>query len=198
MTPILVALLWGTSQLFCAKGRLHISFVALKWWWCWEIYQLEHTWHLIHSNSDTAKMMDPENPPTRDPAQVAASNRLEATQKQVNDVVDIMKTNVERIIEREEKLTNLDERANNLTTSASQFQQTSRKLKRKYWWKNLKMMLILGCIVILVIVIIIVAVVGIPSGSGDGGDGHPTNPPPSTTTIQSDRAVRAILGSNNT
>ena len=57
-----------------------------------------------------------------------------------------------------------------LQVSAAEFQTSSGRLKRKMWWKNLKMMLILGLIVVVVIVIIIVAAVGIPSGGdGDGG-----------------------------
>lgn len=138
-------------------------------------------------------MMDPENPPSHDPARAAASSKLQSTQKQVNEVVDIMKTNVERIMEREEKLSSLDERANNLSMSASQFQTTSGKLKRKYWWKNLKMMLILGCVITLIIVVIIVSIVGIPSSSGDGGGGDDPTAKPVTTSAPASRVARAIL-----
>ncbi|XP_068230560.1 vesicle-associated membrane protein 3-like [Palaemon carinicauda] len=123
-------------------------------------------------------MMDPENPPSRDPAKAAASSKLEATQRQVNEVVGIMKTNVERIIEREENLSKLDQRANDLSMSASQFQTTSSRLKRKYWWKNLKMMLILGVIAVVVIVLIIILTVGIPTGGGGGGGGGDATPTP--------------------
>lgn len=144
--------------------------------------------------------MNPENPTSKDPAQMASRTRLEETQQQVNDVVGIMKTNVERIMEREERLTELDQRASNLTMSASEFQTTSRKLKKKYWWKNLKMMLILGCVVTLVIVIIIIAAVGVPgsSGSGGGSGGNPTVAPVTTLPVttpktNSSRVARAIL-----
>ncbi|XP_042864224.1 vesicle-associated membrane protein 3-like [Penaeus japonicus] len=116
-------------------------------------------------------MMQPENPTVKDPAQVAANNRLAQTQQQVNEVVDIMKTNVERIMEREDRLTELDRRADNLTMSAAEFQTTSRKLKKKYWWKNTKMTIILVCVVLVIIVVIIVACVGIPSSSSSGGGG---------------------------
>lgn len=113
--------------------------------------------------------MEPENPTVKDPAQVAANNRLAQTQQQVNEVVDIMKTNVERIMEREDRLTELDRRADNLTMSAAEFQTTSRKLKKKYWWKNTKMTLILACVIVVVVAIILIACFGIPSGGGGGG-----------------------------
>jgi len=133
---------------------------------------------------------------SKDPAKMASSDRLQNTQKQVDEVVDIMKTNVERIMEREEKLQTLDERANNLSLSANEFQTTSGKLKRKMWWKNLKMMLILGGIVVVLIVIIVLATVpmgGSSSGGGGGGSGTTTttvapapvafkDPPPAADT----------------
>lgn len=70
--------------------------------------------------------------------QKAASKRLQQTQAQVNEVVGIMKTNVERVLERDSKLCELDDRADALQQGASQFEQQAGKLKRKYWWKNLK------------------------------------------------------------
>ena len=51
--------------------------------------------------------------------------------------------------------------------NANEFQQTSRNLKRKMWWKNLKMMLIIGIVAVIVLIIIIVAAV---EGSGGGGN----------------------------
>lgn len=44
--------------------------------------------------------------------------------------------------------------SDNLQVGASQFEQQASRLKRKYWWKNLKMMIIIGviCAVILIII----------------------------------------------
>lgn len=49
-----------------------------------------------------------------------------------------MRTNVEKVLERDQKLSELDDRADALQQGASQFEQQAGKLKRKYWWKNLK------------------------------------------------------------
>ncbi|RWS31165.1 vesicle-associated membrane protein 3-like isoform X4 [Leptotrombidium deliense] len=70
--------------------------------------------------------------------QQASSKRLQQTQAQVDEVVGIMKTNVEKVLERDQKLSELDDRADALQQGASQFEQQAGKLKRKYWWKNLK------------------------------------------------------------
>ncbi|EUB61246.1 Vesicle-associated membrane protein 2 [Echinococcus granulosus] len=69
----------------------------------------------------------------------------EQTQAQVNEVVDIMRVNMEKVLERDAKLAQLDDRAAHLSVlldalqaGASQFEASAGKLKNKYWWKNMK------------------------------------------------------------
>ncbi|NXK35122.1 VAMP1 protein, partial [Piprites chloris] len=92
-------------------------------------------------------------PPTA--TNVSSNKRLQQTQAQVDEVVDIMRMNVDKVLERDQKLSELDNRADALQAGASQFETSAAKLKRKYWWKNCKMMIILGvvCAVILIIII---------------------------------------------
>jgi hypothetical protein len=75
-------------------------------------------------------------------AELAAKNlsnkRFQQTQAQVDEVVDIMRMNVDKVLERDSKLSQLDDRADALQMGASQFEQAAGALKRKYWWKNLK------------------------------------------------------------
>ncbi|OCT70693.1 hypothetical protein XELAEV_18037616mg [Xenopus laevis] len=72
------------------------------------------------------------------------NRRLQQTQAQVNEVVDIMRVNVDKVLERDQKLTDLDDRADALQAGASQFETSAAKLKRKYWWKNCKINTITG------------------------------------------------------
>ncbi|KAF3856082.1 hypothetical protein F7725_016805 [Dissostichus mawsoni] len=66
------------------------------------------------------------------------NRRLQQTQAQVDEVVDIMRVNVDKVLERDQKLSELDDRADALQAGASQFETSAAKLKRKYWWKNCK------------------------------------------------------------
>uniref|UniRef100_A0A6P7F7K5 Vesicle-associated membrane protein 2 isoform X3 n=1 Tax=Diabrotica virgifera virgifera TaxID=50390 RepID=A0A6P7F7K5_DIAVI len=91
----------------------------------------------------------------RTPQQIAAQRRLQQTQAQVDEVVDIMKTNVEKVLERDQKLSELDDRADALQQGASQFEQQAGKLKRKFWLQNLKMMIIMGVIGLVILIIIV-------------------------------------------
>ncbi|XP_067897747.1 vesicle-associated membrane protein 3-like [Heterodontus francisci] len=75
------------------------------------------------------------------PVNTTSNRRLQQTQAQVDEVVDIMRVNVDKVLERDQKLSELDDRADALQAGASQFETSAAKLKRKYWWKNCKVRL---------------------------------------------------------
>ncbi|KAL7641598.1 UNVERIFIED_CONTAM: hypothetical protein RMT77_007471 [Armadillidium vulgare] len=114
----------------------------------------------------------------RTPQQIAAQKRVQQTQAQVDEVVDIMRTNVEKVLERDQKLSELDDRADALQQGASQFEQQAGKLKRKMWWKNLKMMIIMGVIGLIVFIIIVGPYIPM------GGSGEPQQPAAGVQPVQ--------------
>ncbi|RXM30673.1 Phosphatidylinositol 4,5-bisphosphate 3-kinase catalytic subunit beta isoform [Acipenser ruthenus] len=89
------------------------------------------------------------------PPNTTSNRRIQQSQAQVDEVVDVMRMNMEKVMERDTKLSELDDRADALQAGASQFETSAAKLKRKNWWKNCKMMIILGgvCAIILIIII---------------------------------------------
>ncbi|KPP75157.1 vesicle-associated membrane protein 1-like, partial [Scleropages formosus] len=72
------------------------------------------------------------------PPNLTSNRRLQQTQVEVEEVVDIIRVNVEKVLERDQKLSMLDDRADALQAGASQFESSAAKLKNKYWWKNCK------------------------------------------------------------
>ncbi|CAK1545657.1 unnamed protein product [Leptosia nina] len=99
----------------------------------------------------------------RTPQQIAAQKRLQQTQAQVDEVCEIMKSNVDKVLDRDAKLSELDDRANALQQGASQFEQQAKSLKNKFWLQNLKMMIIMGVIGIVIIGLLFVRYRGTPS-----------------------------------
>jgi len=94
-------------------------------------------------------------------------SRLDQTQIQVQEVVTIMKSNVDKVMERDTRLHDLESRADTLSNSAHMFERRSAQVRKKMWWNNMKWKIILGLVAIL-------AVVGIgfwiaSSFKGDGG-----------------------------
>ncbi|KAF8796119.1 Vesicle-associated membrane protein 3 like protein [Argiope bruennichi] len=67
----------------------------------------------LYNNKMSTEGNEALSPPTRqpNPQQSAASKRLQQTQAQVDEVVGIMRVNVEKVLERDQKLSELDDRA---------------------------------------------------------------------------------------
>ncbi|XP_049680615.1 vesicle-associated membrane protein 1 isoform X1 [Accipiter gentilis] len=113
--------------------------------------------------SDPAQQPAPEAPeggapggaPPGQATNVSSNRRLQQTQAQMKEVVDIMCVNVDKVLQRDEKLSELDDRADALQAGASQFESSAAKLKRKYWWKNCKMMIMMGVIGAIVVAVIV-------------------------------------------
>ncbi|XP_034500997.1 vesicle-associated membrane protein 1 isoform X2 [Ailuropoda melanoleuca] len=99
--------------------------------------------------------------PPGPPPNTTSNRRLQQTQAQVEEVVDIMRVNVDKVLKRDEILSQLDDRADALQVGASQFESSAAKLKRKYWWKNCKMMIMLGAICAIIVVVIVNSVKGL-------------------------------------
>uniref|UniRef100_A0A3Q1B3X4 V-SNARE coiled-coil homology domain-containing protein n=1 Tax=Amphiprion ocellaris TaxID=80972 RepID=A0A3Q1B3X4_AMPOC len=55
---------------------------------------------------------------------LTSNRRLQQTQAQVDEVVDIMRVNVDNALERDQKLSELDDRADALQAGASQFESS--------------------------------------------------------------------------
>ncbi|KAM7115666.1 vesicle-associated membrane protein 1 isoform 2-T2 [Molossus nigricans] len=89
------------------------------------------------------------------PSNTSSNRRLQQTQAQVEEVVDIMRVNVDKVLKRDEILSELDNRADALQVEASHFESSAAKLKRKYWWKDCKMMIMLGAICAIIVVVIV-------------------------------------------
>merc|ERR1711976_377024 len=85
-----------------------------------------------------------------------STDHIKKTQDEVNQVIDIMRDNVERVIDRDVKLGELDARADALQAGASQFESHATQLRRKYWWKNMRMWLIIGgvCVVVFMLIVL--------------------------------------------
>ncbi|GAB1318889.1 hypothetical protein MFIFM68171_09099 [Madurella fahalii] len=79
-------------------------------------------------------------------------------QREIEDVRGIMTRNIEGLLERGERIDLLVDKTDRLGGSAAEFRIRSRGLKRRMWWKNVKLMGLLGLVVVLILVTIVVSV----------------------------------------
>ena len=96
---------------------------------------------------------------------------LEPLVQQVEEVAGIMKDNRDKVLEREGKLNDLDNRANNLHEAATKFNTNATAVKKKMWWENMKMKLCIGIssfVIVIIIIIIVLHQLGLLTSSSDG------------------------------
>jgi len=84
------------------------------------------------------------------------ADKINRVKGEIDEVKTVMVQNIERVLERGERIELLVDRTENLNQAAFKFKKQSTQLKRAMWWKNVKIMVILA-FVILVIIYFIVA-----------------------------------------
>ncbi|KAM3177470.1 hypothetical protein ACTXT7_004499 [Hymenolepis weldensis] len=87
---------------------------------------------------DQQKEGQPQQPATEKKSEKTINKRLQRTQAQVNEVVDIMRVNIEKVLERDKNLSQLDDRAaidkNNILFGEDLiFTQACYDLRRNQW-----------------------------------------------------------------
>ena len=97
------------------------------------------------------------------------TTKIQDTQAQVQDVIGVMQDNVARVIQRGDDLDDLSNRADSMQTSAREFQAQGTAIRKKMWWKNMKMMIAIGVVVVAIILIIVLSTV-LGGGSSDDGN----------------------------
>jgi vesicle-associated membrane protein 72 len=88
---------------------------------------------------------------TNNPGEASKVSRV---QQQVSEVKEIMMDNIEKVLDRGEKIELLVDKTENLRFQADNFHRTGRALRRRMWWQNLKMKLMMGSLVLVVILIL--------------------------------------------
>lgn len=89
---------------------------------------------------------------------VLGSSKISGLKSQVNEVTNVMKDNVGRMLDRGERLSDLQQRSEQLDEMSTDFRSQSTRMRKKFFWENAKMKIAIGSILsVLVIIIIIIA-----------------------------------------
>ncbi|KAJ8426615.1 hypothetical protein Cgig2_011834 [Carnegiea gigantea] len=85
-------------------------------------------------------------------------NKLAKVQAQISEVKGVMMENIEKVLDRGEKIELLVDKTENLRSQAQDFRQQGTKMRRKMWLQNMKIKLIVLGIIIALILIIVLSV----------------------------------------
>ncbi|KAG0238937.1 hypothetical protein BGW42_000099 [Actinomortierella wolfii] len=88
------------------------------------------------------------------------ADRIKQVQGEIEQVKDVMVHNIERVLERGERIELLVDKTDNLNHQAYAFKKRSTALKRSMWWKNVKLMAILIFVMIVISYLIVASVCG--------------------------------------
>jgi vesicle-associated membrane protein 7 len=88
---------------------------------------------------------------------------LNNAKQEIDDVRDIMTENIERVLERGERIDLLVNKTDQLGGSARDFRVRSRGLRRQMWWKNVRIMALLCVVVIFLIYLFVGMGCGLPA-----------------------------------
>jgi len=83
-------------------------------------------------------------------------SKLAKVKAQVSEVKGVMMDNIEKVLDRGEKIELLVDKTENLRFQAQDFQKKGTDLRRKMWFQNMKVKLIvLGIVVALILIIVL-------------------------------------------
>lgn len=77
-----------------------------------------------------------------------------AVRNQIDEVKDIMVQNIEKVLERGEKIELLVDKTDRLSKQAFKFESTSKNLRRTLWWKSVRTIVCLTSVVALLVFIL--------------------------------------------
>ena len=80
-------------------------------------------------------------------------------QGELNSVTSVMKSNIEKMIRRGEKLEALEEKTEMLVQEAAMFKARSKKLNRALKWKNAKFYIVGGVVLVVVAAVVVMVIV---------------------------------------
>lgn len=88
-----------------------------------------------------------------------SSSKIAIVQNQINETTSIMKKNIEQVLNRGEKLEDLEKKTDDIRIESIEFEQTSRKLKDEMCWKKYQLQLIIIGVIITIVSLIIILIV---------------------------------------
>lgn len=86
-------------------------------------------------------------------------------QSEIDNVRGIMTENIERVLERGERIDLLVDKTDRLGGSARDFRVRSRGLRRKMWWKNMRLMVLMVVVIIFLVYLLVGFGCGLPGKS---------------------------------
>ncbi|KAG1102658.1 hypothetical protein G6F42_017333 [Rhizopus arrhizus] len=117
----------------------------------------------IQNQSEWSEPYDPYIPNNQrgtDGAGGAGNQKTARVQQQVDEVVGIMQENIDKVMQRGERLDDLRGKTEDLQATAGHFRRGANQVRKRMWWKDLKWKIIIAVTILVILGIIIGSIVG--------------------------------------
>lgn len=89
-----------------------------------------------------------------------ADDKVTRVREEINAVKDVMIRNIDKVLERGEKIELLVDKTEELDQQAFKFKKQAKNLKNVMWWRNAKILILLVVVLLVVIFIILASACG--------------------------------------
>ncbi|RHY33476.1 hypothetical protein DYB32_001633 [Aphanomyces invadans] len=124
-------------------------------------------------------------------------DKVSEVMAQVDAVKSTMQDNIQVVLSNTEKMELVEQKSNDLNEQAKVFRNAGKSLARTMWWKNVKMMIAIGLLVVLVIIVLL-AMAGVFKSSTHETTPAPTATPQAALTLPTTTKAARILRDTQT
>ncbi|KAG7213642.1 hypothetical protein KM043_002888 [Ampulex compressa] len=99
------------------------------------------------------------NQPSTSSDEIRTDRKMESVRIQIQEVTNVMRDNVQKVMERGERLEDLQEASDRLNMTGNEFREAAKRAQRKAWLQNFKSRIILISITLTVVLCIVVSII---------------------------------------
>ncbi|XP_020286100.1 synaptobrevin homolog 2-like isoform X3 [Pseudomyrmex gracilis] len=83
------------------------------------------------------------------------NRKMDNVRIQIQEVTDVMRDNVQKVMDRGEKLEDLQEASDRLNMAGNEFREAAKKAQRKAWMQNIKSRMIIISVTVIIVLFIV-------------------------------------------
>ncbi|KAL6260482.1 hypothetical protein P5V15_008006 [Pogonomyrmex californicus] len=83
-------------------------------------------------------------------------NKMDSVKLQIQEVADVMRNNVQKVMDRGERLEDLQEASDRLNMAGIEFREAAKRAQRRAWLQNVKSRIIIISITVTIVLFIVV------------------------------------------
>ncbi|XP_076302620.1 vesicle-associated membrane protein 4 isoform X2 [Lasioglossum baleicum] len=108
------------------------------------------------SDPDEDMLFNRPNTSSMESSPSKADSKMDSVRLQIQEVTEVMRDNVQKVMERGERLEDLQEASDRLSMTGNEFRAAAKRAQQRAWLQNFRTRLILVAITMTVVVCIIV------------------------------------------